>query len=218
MTGASASPTASVVLRTEPASGLGHTATTDLRDEIFGIECRHHYGITTHPMPSHGDAGCEVYRLIREAWYAPQDGRGLHDDDHSHEVVLSGEIGGWSRIVIRKNERSPRFVFKPWWCEDGPGALWFSQEFRVANRASIDREIADKLEWVATWERSAERQRDSIRGRKARKKYESLARSATVEARLIRSRWPQYDGTQRTGWQRRLHRHGDNSIAQGPSA
>lgn len=179
-------------------------------DEVFGIECEHHYGITTHPMPEDGDVAREVYRLIRGAWHAPrEDGGGLSDDDHSWEYAPTEHPDGWSHIVIRKNENSPLFAFKPWWVEDGPGARWFDQKFRVATRSLIEREIADSLQWAERWQADADRQRDTIRGRKARTKYSSLAESSRREAEMIRSRWPQFDGSARTGWQERMHRYRD---------
>jgi hypothetical protein len=177
------------------------------RDEVFGIECEHHYGITTHPLPADGNAGAEVYRLIREAWHRDT----LTDENHTFEIVEEAEY--WSRVVIRKNEKSPLFAFKPWWCDDGAGALWFTQAFRIATRRSIDAEIVDRLGWAARWQQDADNQRDSIRGRKARAKYSGYAASARREADLARSRWPEFEGAPRTGWQERMHCHRDPSVS-----
>jgi hypothetical protein len=176
--------------------------------DVFGIECEHHYGITTHPMPEHGDAGREVYRLIREAWHAPRDDYdGLSDDDHTWSVKVAENPAWWSRVDITKNERSPFFAWRPNWVDDGPGAHWFSQSFRIATRATIEAEIADRLARAAKWQAEAERQRDTVRGRKARSKYTGLAAMARREAELVRSRWPEFDGSPRTSWQKRMHRH-----------
>lgn len=180
-------------------------------EEVFGIECEHHYGITTHPLPTDGNVGREVYRLIREAWHAPREGGGLHDDDHDWEISEADAPDHWSRVVIRKNARSPLFVLRPSWYDDGPGALWFSQSFRIATRGSIEREIADKLGWADRWEKEANGQRDSARGRKRRDKLLSFAKHSRREAQGIQSRWPEFDGTSRTEWQQRLHKHRDNA-------
>lgn len=202
---------------TEPANGLRPSGFDPSR-EVFGIECEHHYGITTHPLPEDGDIGREVYRLMREAWHPPRDDHGgLHDDDHTWDVDLADNPDWWSRVNIIKNDNSPLFVFNPWRIADGPGAPWFDQKFRVATRGLIDREVADKLSWADRWEREAAEQRDTIRGRKARAKYTSLARMARSDANMIRSRWPEYDGTPRSGWQENMHRKDDPRRDSRPS-
>lgn len=179
-----------------------------MKEETFGIECQHHYGITTHEQrPGETVEQC-VYRLIRTAWHAPrEDGRGLSDDNHTWTVERSEAVDGWSRVCIFKNEKSPPWALNPWRVADGPGARWFSQEYRIATRGTIEREIADRLNWAQKWETDAERQRDTIRGRKARAKYSDLAETAKRQALLIETRWPQFSGKPRSGWQERMHEH-----------
>jgi hypothetical protein len=199
-----AAETGSISLRsTEALRASAHAGNDPARSEVFGIECEHHFGITTHPLHADGDVGQEVYRLIREAWHPT-----LTNDDHTFEIVENEQ--GWSRVVIRKNANSPLFAFKPWWCDDGDGALWFSQAYRVATRALIEAEVADRLGYAHQWQKQSDEQRDTIRGRKARAKYRSLAESVRREAELARSRWPEFEGLARTGWQERMHQHRDS--------
>jgi hypothetical protein len=174
--------------------------------EVFGIECRHHYGITTHDLVDGEPAADTVYRLMREVWHQERGGgRGLRDDNHTWEAVEAEKSDWFSRIRIIKNAKSPYFLLNPYRMPDGPGAFWFDQEYRIATRGLIEREAAEALDWADKWEADAARQRDTIRGRKARAKYLSWAQSKRREAELIASRWPQFAGSDRTGWQNRLH-------------
>lgn len=177
-------------------------------DEQFGIECRHHYGITTHEFRPGESVAETVYWLVRNAWHAPKGELcDVLDANHTWEVVEADQADWWSRVRLIKNELAPRFTHCLPWVDDGPGATWFCQEYRIATRGLIGREIADKLAWADRWQADAERQRDTIRGRKARAKYERLSATNRREAELIRSRWPQLDGSGRTEWQARLHEH-----------
>lgn len=181
----------------------------DQAQEVFGIECRHHYGITTHNIIQGVPVGHTVYRLIREVWHAPKGSPyDVLDDNHTWDVHEAENPDWFSRVTLRKNERSPYFARIPGLAPalfDGPGEIWFSQEYRIATRGLIEREVADLLQWAERWQADAERQRDTIRGRKARGKYLSYASMKRREADLVRSRWPQFDGSTRTGWQERLH-------------
>jgi hypothetical protein len=168
----------------------------------FGIECDHHYGITTHEFREGQSVAETVYWLIRNAWHT----KGLTDDNHTWEVV-ENETPSWSRVRIIKNDKSPHFALKPWWVDDGAGAHWFSQEYRVATRATIDAEVAGKLHFAANCRARAERQRDTIRGRKERSKQLRYADMAEREAESVKRRWPEYSGEQREGWQARMHEH-----------
>lgn len=179
--------------------------------DAVGIECRHHYGITTHDFRDGMTVPEIVYWLIRNAWHT----KALTDDNHTWEVVEKDPMG-WSYIHIIKNEKSPRFVLRPSWHPDGPGATWFTQEYRIATFTSIAWEIADLLAWADRWDADAERQRDTIRGRKARAKYNSYAKTKRREAEIVRSRWPGFQGIERTGLQKRWHEH--RVPAQGMSA
>lgn len=168
----------------------------------FGIECEHHYGITTHAFRDGQTPAETAYWLIRNAWHR----EALTDDNHTWEVVEC-EAPSWSRIRIIKNEKSPLFALCPSWCEDGPGALWFSQEYRVASATTIAWEIAGKIAQAERCEGDAARQKDTVRGRKERRRYESIAAQCRREAEFIRSRWPEYQGCERAGWQKRMHEH-----------
>lgn len=170
--------------------------------DLLGIECLHHYGITTHAFRDGQTVAETVYWLIRNAWHR----EGLTDDNHTW-VVIENEAPRWSRILIKKNENSPPFALRPSWVSDGPGANWFSQEYRAATLTNIAWEVAGKLAFADRCEAEAGRQRDTIRGRKLRQKQVSLAVSARREAELIRSRWPEFAGLERTGWQARMHEH-----------
>jgi len=173
-----------------------HLLSTSPNQETFGIEVEHHYGITTHALPADGDLKSAAYRLCREFHTF------LTDDNHTWEHKPRE---GWSRIDVTKGKEAPRWLLAPSWMPDGPGAHWFSMNYRVATREGIRAEIADKLSWAERWDANAESQRDTIRGRKARSKYAGLATIARREAELVRSRWPEFDGSPRTGWQERMH-------------
>jgi hypothetical protein len=167
--------------------------------EVFGIECRHHYGVTTHPIVPGEDIAWTVYKLTR-GWHPLRDGGyGLTDDNHTWEVQPAARRDWFSRLVIIKNAKSPPFLSLPglrvpWWVDDGAGAKWFDQEFRLTTREMVAAEVAERDAHAARCLAEAERQRDTIRGRKAAQKALSLAGSFTSTARFIEKRWPQYLG------------------------
>jgi hypothetical protein len=187
-------------------------------NEVFGIECEHHYGITTHEFREGQTPSETVYWLIRNAWHAPrEEGGGLTDDNHTWEAVEVEQPGCWSHIRIVKNAHSPHWLMNPLHMPDGAGATWFSQNYRVATRWSIDAEIAGKIEWAGGCRTKAASERDTVRGRKSRSDRLRWAQTAEREAEMIASRWPAYSARERTGWQRRLHEHRVPSPSQEPT-
>ena len=172
--------------------------------EVLGIECEHHYGITTHASPLDGDIISAVYRLLRN-WHPT-----LADDDHTWG---NESRNGWSRIVIRKNEKSPRFAFNPYGAPDGPGALWFDLRYRIATRETIQNELADKLAQAQRLRDEAMRERPTKIGTKRAHKKWGYAETSEREAELIARRWPSFCGLARTGWQTRMHEHRQPAIA-----
>lgn len=160
------------------------------RAQAYGFECRHHYGITTHEFAGSEFVAATVYGLTR-GWHP----EALTGDNHTWKYEAPGEgVGAWARIVITKNELSPPFALKPWWVDDGPGARWFSQEFRLADREVISAEIAEALTMRDRCLADAARQRDTVRGRKASEKYRSLAMANDLRTAQIAQRWPQFIG------------------------
>lgn len=184
----------------EPPKGrLGHSVSVP---DALGVECEHHYGITTHDFRDGMTAGELTYWLIRNAWHVDA----LTDDNHTWEVV-EHDAPAWSYVRIIKNEKSPRFALCPSWYADGPDATWFTQEYRVATITNIAWEAAEHLTRADKWDADAVRQRDTIRGRKARLEYTRWAESERRIADLVRSRWPGAYGLPRTEWQNHIHEH-----------
>lgn len=170
--------------------------------DALGIECEHHYGITTHDFRDGMTPGDVAYWLIRNAWHI----EALTDENHTWEIVEK-EAPGWSYVRIIKNEKSPRFALCPVWYPDGPGQTWFTQKFRVASVTTIAWEVAKHLTHAERWDADAIKQRDTIKGRKARTKYTRWAADARRSADLVRSRWPQAYRLERSGWQQRMHEY-----------
>lgn len=160
---------------------------------ILGIECRHHYGVTTHDLVEGQTVAETVYRLIRDVWHCDRPDRAANVTDDNHTWEVDTRPGGWDRVVLRKNARSPRFLFCPAWVSDGDGAVWFDQEYRVATSEIIVAEVAELRAQQARRMADAARQRDSIRGRKERKRLTSLAEDSDRQVRLIERRWPDLD-------------------------
>lgn len=154
--------------------------------KAFGFECEHHYGITTHPMPATHSLSEAVYCLIREEWHKD----GLTDDNHTWRNE-PGEYG-WSRVVIFKNEKSPRWVLNPYGVRDGAGAVWFDQKYRIACQSSIESEIFDRLRWLEHFRSSALREKPTKAGSKRAQKALSVADDLHRQARLVAKRWPQF--------------------------
>lgn len=159
-------------------------------ERAFGIECQHHYGITTHPFTAKASVGEMVYAQVRGWHPARENGYGLTDDNHTWRADYSSE--GWSRVVIVKNAKSPLYERQPWWVEDGPGVTWFTQEFRVATQSRLNAEIAYHVKRAIATRADAARQRDTTRGRKARALYESFARGHDRLIGLVMKRWPEF--------------------------
>ncbi len=168
----------------------------------LGLECNHHYGITTHDLRNGMTAGELTYWLIRNAWHTAA----LTDDNHTWEIVDT-EAPGWSYVRIIKNAKSPRFLLCPMWYPDGPGQTWFTQEFRVATITNIAWEVAGHLAAADRWDADAAKQKDTIKGRKNRSRYTGYAKTERRLAELVRSRWPAVYQLERTAWQKRMHEH-----------
>lgn len=161
-------------------------------DDVYGIEISYHAGVPTFPLIEGEDPVATAYRIMRERhpW--------LTDDNHTWTNEPAEQLGWHDRMVVRKNENSPLFksipgLPRPWWVEDGPGALWFTERWRIATRGIIAAEVAAEMAFSTKWGAEAEAQRDTVRGRKAAKKLRSLASSAASRARWIGERWPQHN-------------------------
>lgn len=161
----------------------------------YGIECDHHGhrndcdGIMTYPLVA-GEAFADAcYRITRQT-------HSFLDDENHTWVFEPGRtdeyLPAWSQIIVRKNENSPRFLMKPQWVDDGPGALWFTVSYRI-----MTDEIAaflfrkwdkDRLDWQTI----ADNQKDTIRGRKTKKGYLYLVEELNRYERVFNSRWPQH--------------------------
>lgn len=171
--------------------------TAPRESEIFGIEVRHHYGVTAHPLVEGETPAQTVYGLVRGLWHKPKGSDSdVLDDNHTWEDVPAKEPQGFSRVRLIKNDKSPRFArilgLASWLYEDGPGATWFTCEYRVATRAMIDAEIADLMARAARWDADAQEQRDTIRGRKQRQKLRGFAANSRLQAALVAKRWPEF--------------------------
>ncbi|AXQ68722.1 hypothetical protein HOU00_gp403 [Caulobacter phage CcrPW] len=152
--------------------------------EVLGIECDHHYGITTHDLVPGEDPAQTVYRLVRELWhpFRPEREINVLDDNHTWEVEYFDPKkdtfphtapSGWGRVILRKNEKAPLFInifgAPSWMYDDGPGAVWFYQKFRAVTRGQKAAERAYDEAKIAQYTAEAERQKDTVRGRKAAK-------------------------------------------------
>lgn len=160
-------------------------------DRVLGLEAWHHYDFTPiRPLPGE-TTDAAAYRHVRETHHF------LTDDNHTWEIVHAEKPWWASRVRVIKNKQSPLFVLKPSWVDDGPGAHWFSQEFRVATVGMIEAEIeADRLT-AERYEAEAAAQRDSIRGRKRASLCRSMAHSARWRGAVAPfKRWPELSRTQ----------------------
>ncbi len=114
----------------------------------------------------------------------------LTDDNHEWSHEPGGREFNFSTIRVIKNEKSGLWAFKPWWVDDGPGASWFKQRFRVTTVGMIAAEIVCDLARAAKYQAEADAQRDSIRGRKRTSQLRSFAHSARYNAGDgVRSLW-----------------------------
>jgi len=162
----------------------------EIPQRFFGIECRHHYGITTHPMPGPGQRPEDaVYRLIRDVWHPfnPDHETNVTDDNHTWNV--SHFDTGWSCVEIIKNENSPEFALAPSWVLDGPGKTWFTQEFRIATDYTIAEEIADLEKSRDRWRKVAADQKDNVSGKRRRREHLMWADAADRRIDLVVRRW-----------------------------
>lgn len=166
---------------------------------VLGIECFHHFGITTHPLVKGESPGKTVYGLVRNLWhpYRPDHSTNVTDDNHTWRIEEASRPEWYSRVVLFKNELSPAFHMLPgmshWGFADGPGAKWFDQEFRVATVGMVACEQATDLQAMADLEAEAAMQRDTVRGRKRAKELRGCIPDARWRAHgCIEKRWPQF--------------------------
>lgn len=158
--------------------------------DVLGLEFDHHAGMKTRTLLDGETVEECAYRYVREVHQA------LTDDNHSWEYPpYSGPADGMRRLDIIKNEKSGSFAIKPWWVEDGPGARWFSQEFRVVTVGIIAAEIDTDCLKTQHYLDEAAAQRDSIRGRKRASELRCLATSARWRGQDAPGhRWPAHAG------------------------
>jgi hypothetical protein len=154
-------------------------------DIFYGVECRHHYGITIRPCELGVDIAAVAYNEMRDTHHF------LTDDNHEWSVEW-GKC--WHRIVVRKNAKSPYFAFNPWRMPDGPGAIWFSHEFRSATRDKVNAEASEALSWAAKWRDEALLNKPSKAGCKRYSDKMRLVDDMERQARLAMMRWPQHVG------------------------
>lgn len=186
------------------AGGLG----PENAAEVLGIECDHHYGITAHDLVPGEDPARTVYRLVREVWHAPKPDRSINvlDDNHTWEVEYFNPKddsrpqhtapSGWGRVIIRKNDKAPAFInifnAPSWMYSDGAGAVWFYQKFRAVTRGHLAAERAYDEAKIAHYTTEAERQKDTVRGRKAAKDARSMVRHYEWQVRYHGGLWDKH--------------------------
>lgn len=185
------------------AGGLG----PENAAEVLGIECDHHYGITTHDLAPGEDPAQTVYRLIREVWHAPKPDKAINvlDDNHTWEVEYFDPSkdtrphtapSGWGRVTIRKNEKAPLFInifgAPSWMYDDGPGAVWFHQKFRAVTVGHKAAERAYDEAKIAQYTAEAARHKDTVRGRKAAKRDRDMVSSYEWQIRYHDGLWAKH--------------------------
>lgn len=164
--------------------------------EVLGIECYHHYGITLHQLVEGEAPSDTVYRLVRELWFAPKGtDRDVTDENHTWENVENLDNFRFSEIVLRKNEKSPRFInilnLPSYMYSDGPGAKWFDQKYRVATVGMIAAEIANnQRKREGHLAKSLRQNVLTINGRKARLTQQQWAWDCIRLNRILTHRHP----------------------------
>lgn len=164
--------------------------------EVLGIECNHHYGVTLHPISEDAPIAEQVYRLTRSWHPEKDDGRGVTDDNHTWKDEPSEKPGWFSRIILFKNEKSPLFVnifnAPSWQYDDGPGAKWFDQHYRVVTVGIIAAEIANNLRRRAEYLAHALKSNEmTVIGHKHAGQYRAWAEDCLRLNRVILKRHPQ---------------------------
>lgn len=166
--------------------------------EVLGIECYHHYGITLHPVVEGEAIADTVYRLTRELWhpFKPEREINVTDDNHTWKNEPTSIAGRFSRIVLYKNEKSPAFnniLNRPSWAfQDGPGAKWFEQKYRLATVGMIAAEIANNFQRRSKWLTDADRYNvGTVAGRKNSEDRRRWAEDHLRLNRILISRHPQ---------------------------
>lgn len=160
--------------------------------EVLGIEVYHHYGVTTHEVVAGKAAGEVVYNLTRTLWHPPREnGGGLHDDDHTWDADETRQPGGRARMQIYKNDKSQLWAFNPLGMEDGPGARWFHEEYRVTTVGELLAEAAFCEAYIIEHGEELVSCRDTVRGRKRAKDLKSLIENREWLRKMVLKRWPQ---------------------------
>lgn len=159
--------------------------------EVLGLEIDHHAGMKAVLIPAGETVEAAAYRHMRET-------HPFLDDDNHVWAIEWGEKPDWmSRVVVTKNEKSGYFTRirgLEWMIlDDGPGAHWFSERFRVATVGMIAAEVAADLRRTQRYLDEAEAQKDTIKGRKRAAQLRSFARTSrwcAVDAPA--RRWPEH--------------------------
>lgn len=159
--------------------------------EVLGLEIDHHAGMKVVRLADGQSVEQAAYAAMRERHPF------LTDDNHTWEIV-SGDRPHWmSRVVVTKNEKSGYFTRirgLEWMIlNDGPGAHWFSERFRLATVGMIAAEIAADRARAQRYLDEAAAQKDTIKGRKSAHQLQSFARSALWLADTAPGRrWPDH--------------------------
>lgn len=156
--------------------------------EVLGLEFDHHAGMQVRKLSDGETPEQCAYRYVRETH------RFLTDDNHEVEPIkIEGHDHRMALLRIIKNTKSGYFAFKPWWLDDGPGAKWFSQPFRVATVGMIEAERDADFQRTTSYLAEAAEQRDSIRGRKRAALLRGFAHSSLWMAEVTpHLRWPDH--------------------------
>lgn len=168
-----------------------------MSERVLGIESQHHFGIKCHRIVD-GEAFADAcYRLTRQFHPGRSDGYDVTDVNHTWRFESNEVVDGWSRIVIVKNELSPKhFPIRGlmWFGdENNVGATWFDHQFRIATQGTLDRERDQRLALGDKCDADAERQRDTIRGRKRRARYLAMAADYRRAAAFHYGRWERFE-------------------------
>ena len=159
--------------------------------EPMGLEIDHHAGMKTVVLQPGETVEQAAYRAMRESHTF------LTDDNHAWEVVPGQDAHWMSRLRVIKNENSGYFTRIPglsWMIlDDGPGAHWFDERFRLATVGMIAAEIeADRIKALA-YDAEAAAERDTIRGRKRAQTLRNCAQAARYRGEVAPGRrWPQH--------------------------
>lgn len=159
--------------------------------EVLGLEIDHHGGMKAISLQPGETADQAAYRAMRDSHTF------LTDDNHTWDIK-PGKYPHWmSRLEVTKNEKSGYFVRIPgldWMIlNDGPGAHWFTERFRVATVGMIAAEIEADRARAQRYHAEADRQKDTIAGRKRAYQLRGFARTALwIADTAPGQRWPDH--------------------------